>query len=155
MIWKAMFPLNEVPPTLLTLISKFSNARKIQSHVRAQLIAGAETAFALVLSKHPSANLMAIANADGNVGHLFAREKIPAAITIERLEDSSKVDDEAKNSEPDNIYILVRVMILMHSIFIATDCSGALCVGCKFRWRYHISVFGKTQLSLDIFFRCR
>jgi hypothetical protein len=99
MIWKTMFPLNEVPPTLLTLMSKFSNARKIQSHVRAQLIAGAKTVFALVLSKHPSVNLMAIANADGNVGHLFAKAKIPTTIAIERLEDSSKVDDEVENPE--------------------------------------------------------
>ncbi|KAK1682695.1 hypothetical protein QYE76_043543 [Lolium multiflorum] len=28
-IWKTMFPLNAVPPTLLTLMSEFSNARKI------------------------------------------------------------------------------------------------------------------------------
>jgi hypothetical protein len=97
MIWKTMFRLNEVPPTLLNLMSKFSNAKKVQSHIRAQPIARAETAFALVLSKHPSANLMAIANADGNVGHLFAQAKIPAAIAIEMLEDSSKADDEAKN----------------------------------------------------------
>jgi hypothetical protein len=42
---------------------------------------------------------MVIANADGNVGHLFAKTKIPAAITIERLEDSSKVHDGAQNPE--------------------------------------------------------
>jgi hypothetical protein len=94
-----MFPLNEVPPMLLTLMSKFSDAKKIQSHIRAQLITGAKTAFALVLSKHPSANLMAIENADGNVGHLFAKANIPTAVAIERLEDSSKVDDEAKKLE--------------------------------------------------------
>ncbi|KAM0889317.1 hypothetical protein ACQ4PT_027766 [Festuca glaucescens] len=34
--------------------------------------------------------LMAIANADGNVGHLFAKTQIPAAIVMDRLEDSSK-----------------------------------------------------------------
>ncbi|KAK1653247.1 hypothetical protein QYE76_071052 [Lolium multiflorum] len=28
-IWKMMFPLNAVPPTLLTLMSEFSNAKKI------------------------------------------------------------------------------------------------------------------------------
>jgi hypothetical protein len=42
---------------------------------------------------------MAIANADGNVGHLFAKAKIPAAIAIERLEDSSKADEEARIPE--------------------------------------------------------
>jgi hypothetical protein len=128
MIWKMMFPLNETPLTLLTLMSKFRNAKKIQSLIRAQLIAGAKTTFALVLLKHPSVDLMAIANADGNVGHLFAMAKIPDAIAIDRLEDSSKVDDEAKTpkNSPDNIYTPVVMMILMHSIFIAADCSGAL-----------------------------
>jgi hypothetical protein len=53
--------------------------------------------FALVLSRHPSANLMAIANVDGNVGHLFAKTKIPTVIATERLEDSSKVDVEVEN----------------------------------------------------------
>ena len=94
-----MFPLNETPSTLLTLMSKFGNVKKIQSLIRTQLIAGAEAAFALVLSRHPSANLMAIANADGNIGHLFAKAKIPAAIVIERLEDSSKADEEARIPE--------------------------------------------------------
>jgi hypothetical protein len=94
-----MFPLNETPLTLLSLMSKFINTKKVQSLIRAQLIAGTETAFALVLSRHPSADLMAIANADGNVGHLFAKAKIHAAIAIERLEDSSKVHDGAQNPE--------------------------------------------------------
>jgi hypothetical protein len=67
--------------------------------IRTQLIAGAEVAFALVLSRHPSANLMAIANADGNVGNLFSKTKVPAAIAIERLEDSSKVNEEARIPE--------------------------------------------------------
>jgi hypothetical protein len=99
MIWKTMFPLNETPPTLLTLMSKFSNVKKVQSLIRAQVIAGAETAFALLLSRHPSTDLMAIANADGNVVHLFAKAKISADIAIERLEDSSKADDGAQNPE--------------------------------------------------------
>jgi hypothetical protein len=92
-----MFPLNEVPPTLLTLMSKFSNVKKIQSHVRDQLIVGAEIVFALVLSRHPTRNLMAIANADGNIGHYFAKAKIHAVIAIERLEDASKEDVEVEN----------------------------------------------------------
>jgi hypothetical protein len=40
---------------------------------------------------------MAIANVDGNVGHLFAKTKIPTVIATERLEDSSKVDVEVEN----------------------------------------------------------
>jgi hypothetical protein len=34
MIWKTMFPLNEIPPTLLSLMSKFSNAKKVRKLVR-------------------------------------------------------------------------------------------------------------------------
>jgi hypothetical protein len=97
-----MFPLNEVPPTLLTLMSKFSNTKKIRGLIRAQLIAGAKSAFALVLSKHPSADLMAIANADGNIGHLFSKTQIPAAIIIDRLEDSSRVIKEARILEEES-----------------------------------------------------
>jgi hypothetical protein len=71
MIWKTMFPLNEIPPTLLTLMSKFSNAKKVRKLVRCQLLVGAESAFAFVLSQHPSLDLMAIANADGNVSQFY------------------------------------------------------------------------------------
>lgn len=96
MIWKTMFPLNEIPPTLLTLMSKFSNAKKVRKLVHSQLLAGAESAFAFVLSKHPSLNLMEIANADGDVSRFYPAVKVPASIIIERLEDSSKVDVPAE-----------------------------------------------------------
>jgi hypothetical protein len=42
---------------------------------------------------------MAIANADGDIGHFYPEVKVPASIAIERLEDSSKVDDEVKIPE--------------------------------------------------------
>jgi hypothetical protein len=42
---------------------------------------------------------MAIANADGNVGHLFAKAKTPAAIAIERMEDSSNMGYEVENPD--------------------------------------------------------
>ena len=90
--WKVMFPLDAVPPTLLALMSEFSNAKKVHKLVRSQLLAGAETAFAFVLSKHPSLNLMAIANADGDVSQFYPAVKILASIVIERLEDSSMLD---------------------------------------------------------------
>ncbi|KAK1609670.1 hypothetical protein QYE76_033343 [Lolium multiflorum] len=38
-IWKTMFPLNAVPPTLLTLMSEFGNTKKIRDLVRAQVTA--------------------------------------------------------------------------------------------------------------------
>ncbi|KAK1684390.1 hypothetical protein QYE76_045238 [Lolium multiflorum] len=93
-IWKTMFPLNAVPPTLLTLMSEFSNAKKIRSLVRAQLIAGAKAAFALVLVCHPSADLLAIANAVGELGPLYPKVDLPAAIVIERLEGTSTAAEE-------------------------------------------------------------
>ncbi|KAK1683864.1 hypothetical protein QYE76_044712 [Lolium multiflorum] len=53
-------------------------------------------------NKHPSADLMAIANADDDVGHLFAKAHIPATIVIERLEDSTKAVEEAKIPEEES-----------------------------------------------------
>ena len=73
-------------------MSKFSNAKKVRKLVRCQLLAGAESAFAFVLSQHPSLDLMAIANADGDVSRFYTSVKVPASIVIDRLEDSSKVD---------------------------------------------------------------
>jgi hypothetical protein len=54
MIWKTMFPLNEIPPTLLSLMSKFSNAKKVHKLGCCQLLAGVEMALAFTLSQHPS-----------------------------------------------------------------------------------------------------
>jgi hypothetical protein len=42
---------------------------------------------------------MAIANADGDVGHLFPEAEIHATIVIERLKDSSKAVEEAEIPE--------------------------------------------------------
>jgi hypothetical protein len=97
--WKIMFPLNAVPPTLLALMSEFGNIRKIRRLVRSQLVAGAQSAFALLLSKHPVIDLMAVANADGDVGHLFERAHIPSTIVTDRLEQSSKVGEKVLEGE--------------------------------------------------------
>ncbi|KAK1629856.1 hypothetical protein QYE76_004171 [Lolium multiflorum] len=64
-IWRTMFPLNAVPPTLLSLMSEFRNTKKIRDLVRAQVFAGARFTLALVLARYPSANLLTIANAVG------------------------------------------------------------------------------------------
>jgi hypothetical protein len=64
--------------------------------IRAQLIAGAKAAFALVLVRHPSTDLMTIANADGELGLLYPKVEVPATIVIERLEDSSIVAEEVE-----------------------------------------------------------
>jgi hypothetical protein len=77
-------------------MSEFSNTRKIRSLIRAQLIAGAKAAFALVLVRHPSADLMTIANIVGDLGPLYPKVEVPAAIVIERLEGSSIAAEEVE-----------------------------------------------------------
>ena len=93
MIWKAMFPLNRVPPTLLALMSNFRNSERVRMLVRSQLLAGAESAFAFVLSQHPLLDLEAIAQADGNISQYFPAVRTPASIVVARLEASTEADD--------------------------------------------------------------
>jgi hypothetical protein len=93
MIWNAMFPLNRVPPTLLALMSNFRNAESVRTLVRNQLLAGVESAFAFVLSQHPSLDLEAIGKADGNISQYFPAVRNPASIVVARLEASSEADD--------------------------------------------------------------
>jgi hypothetical protein len=93
-IWKTMFPLNAVPPTLLTLMSEFSNAKKVKSLVRAQVFAGARFALALVLPRYPSAELLSIANATGDLELLYPKVVLSSNIIVDRLERDSKVPEE-------------------------------------------------------------
>jgi hypothetical protein len=92
MIWKAMFPLNPVPPTPLALMSDFRNAERVRALVRSQHLVGAKSAFAFVLSQHPSLDLEAIAKADGNVNQYFPAVRNPASIVVARLEISSEAN---------------------------------------------------------------
>jgi hypothetical protein len=92
MIWKAMFPLNQVPPTLLALMSNFRNAERVRALVRSQLLAGAETTLAFVLLQHPSLDLEAIAKADADVSQYFPVVRDPASIIVARLEVSSEAN---------------------------------------------------------------
>ena len=87
-----MFPLNPVPPTLLALMSNFRNAERVRTLVRSQLLARAETAFAFVLSQHPSLDLEAIAKANANVSQYFPIVRDPASIIVARLEVSSEAN---------------------------------------------------------------
>ena len=93
-ILRTMFPLNAVPPTLLTLMSEFGNTKKIRDLVRAQLFAGARFTLALVLVRYPSANLLAIANAVGDLEPLYPKVVLPSNIIVDRLEESSKTSEE-------------------------------------------------------------
>jgi hypothetical protein len=92
MIWKAMFPLNPVPPTLLALMSNLKNAERVRALVRNQLLAGVETAFTFVISQHPSLDLEVIAKADGNVNQYFPAVRNPASIVVARSEISSEAN---------------------------------------------------------------
>jgi hypothetical protein len=85
MIWKTVFPLNPVPPTFLTLMSNFRNAARVRALVRSQLLAGAETMFAFILSQHPSLDLELIVNADANVRPYYHVIRHPASIIVDRL----------------------------------------------------------------------
>jgi hypothetical protein len=96
MIWKTMFPLDPISPTVLTLMSKFSNAEKVRTLVRSQLLAGAETAFAIVLSQHPSLDLESIAKADVDISQYFPAAREPASIVIPRLEISLEADEASQ-----------------------------------------------------------
>jgi hypothetical protein len=95
MIWKTMFPLNQIPPTLLTLMSKFSNAKKVRKLVRCQLHAGVESALALVLLQHPSLDLETIARINGDISQFIPLVKDPASMIAARIEISSEVYDSA------------------------------------------------------------
>ncbi|KAK1697417.1 hypothetical protein QYE76_014114 [Lolium multiflorum] len=93
-IWKTMFPLNAVPPTLLTLMSEFGNTKKIRDLVRAQVFAGARFTLALVLARYPSANLLSIANAVGALETMYPKVVLPANIIVDKLEKDSRVPEE-------------------------------------------------------------
>ena len=54
MVYKAMFPLNPQPKTLLALMAKFANPGAVKELVRKQFIAGAQLALAVVQAAHPS-----------------------------------------------------------------------------------------------------
>jgi hypothetical protein len=98
-IWRTMFPLNAVPPTLLTLMSEFGNTKKIRDLVRAQVFAGARFTLALVLARYPSANLLTIANAVGDLETLYPKVVLPANIIVDKLEKDSKVPEERETPQ--------------------------------------------------------
>ncbi|KAK1679667.1 hypothetical protein QYE76_040515 [Lolium multiflorum] len=93
-VWRTMFPLNRVPPTLLTLMSEFGNTKKIQDLVRAQVFAGARFTLALVHARYPSSNLLSIANATGDLETLYPKVLLPANVIVDKLEKDSKVPEE-------------------------------------------------------------
>jgi hypothetical protein len=81
-------------------MSEFGNVRKIRRLVRSQRVAGGQSAFALLLSKHPSIDLIVVANAEDDVDHIFDKAFIPSSIVADRLEHSSKVDEKVLEEEP-------------------------------------------------------
>ncbi|KAK1669774.1 hypothetical protein QYE76_057933 [Lolium multiflorum] len=95
---KATESLN-FPPTLLTLMSEFRNAKKIRDLVRAQVFAGARFTLALVLARYPSASLLSIANAMATLEVLYPKVLLPANIIVDRLEKDSKVPKERETPQ--------------------------------------------------------
>ncbi|KAK1619630.1 hypothetical protein QYE76_025147 [Lolium multiflorum] len=68
-VWKTMFPLNAVPPTLLTLMSEFGSAKK------------------------------SIASATGDFEELYPKVLAPAHVIVDRLEEMSKVPEEKETPQ--------------------------------------------------------
>ncbi|KAK1694710.1 hypothetical protein QYE76_011407 [Lolium multiflorum] len=95
---KATESLN-FPPTLLTLMSEFRNAKKIRDLVRAQVFAGARFTLSLMLARYPSANLMSIANATGDLEVLYPKVLLPANVIVDRLEKDSQVPEEREAAQ--------------------------------------------------------
>ncbi|KAK1678771.1 hypothetical protein QYE76_039619 [Lolium multiflorum] len=95
---KATESLN-FPPTLLTLMSEFGNAKKVRELVRSQVFAGAKCTLALVLACYPSACLLSIANATGDFEELYPKVLAPAHIIVDRLEEMSKVPEERETPQ--------------------------------------------------------
>ena len=56
----ALFPLDETPQEMKALLQRFRQGEAIDSFVRAQLIAGAEAALAIVKILYPSVDLAAV-----------------------------------------------------------------------------------------------
>jgi hypothetical protein len=98
-VWKTMFPLNAVPPTLLTLMSEFGSAKKVRELVRSQVFAGAKCTLALVLACYPSVCLLSIANATGDFEELYPKVLAPAHVIVDRLEEMSKVPEEKETPQ--------------------------------------------------------
>jgi hypothetical protein len=63
------------------------------------VIAGAQSAFSLLLAKHPAIDLIAVVNAEGDVNHLFDKAFIPSCIVADKLEHNSKVDEKIAEEE--------------------------------------------------------
>ncbi|KAK1650281.1 hypothetical protein QYE76_068086 [Lolium multiflorum] len=95
---KATESLN-FPPTLLTLMSEFGNAKKVRDLVRAQVFAGAKCTLALVLARYPSACLLSIANATGDFEEQYPKVLVPANIIVDRLEEESNVPEERETPQ--------------------------------------------------------
>ncbi|KAK1682992.1 hypothetical protein QYE76_043840 [Lolium multiflorum] len=68
-VWKTMFPLNAVPPTLLTLMSEFGSAKK------------------------------SIASATGDFEELYPKVLAPTCVIVDRLEEMSKVPEERETPQ--------------------------------------------------------
>jgi hypothetical protein len=150
MIWKTMFPFDSIPPTLLTLMSKFSNAEKVRTLVRSQLLAEAETAFFFVLSQCPSLDLESFAKADVDINQYFPAARDPASIVVARLEISSEancaVQPRCLRNAPDLFVVNQTIAVDCFDNFV-DDIRIFGCLGCKF-----IRVYDVTYLPNPEFF---
>ena len=61
-IYRAMFPLDDTPSSLLALLTKFQDMSAVRECVRQQLVAGAKAALSVVRLHRPDVDVAAIAS---------------------------------------------------------------------------------------------
>jgi hypothetical protein len=80
-------------------MSEFSNAKKIRDLVRTQVFAGASFTLSLVLARYPSANLLSITKATGDLELLYPGVMLPANMIVDKLEQDSKTPEERETPQ--------------------------------------------------------
>ncbi|KAK1619247.1 hypothetical protein QYE76_024764 [Lolium multiflorum] len=85
-VWKTKFPLNAVPPTLLTLMSEFGSAKK------------------------------SIASAAGDFEELYPKVLAPAHVIVDRLEEMSKLRFSSSCVDPGYRVMLVIIVFVIAAL---------------------------------------
>ena len=97
MVYKAMFPLNPQPKTLLALMAKFANPGAVKELVRKQFIAGAQLALAVVQAAHPQLNMELIAQTNPtDLSIVYPLVEGPALVLVSKMEANTEAELEAR-----------------------------------------------------------
>ena len=97
MVYKAMFPLNPQPKSLIALMVKFNNPVEVKKLVRKQLIAGAQLALAVVQAAHPAINMELVARTNPtNLLDYYPLIEDPAVMIINKMEAGTDAELKAR-----------------------------------------------------------